>query len=861
MSWLRSIASAILGSDDASAQPGSDLLCVEGALFLDRPDAIRGGHQCIFPHATLALRRGEVPHSFYLVVTRTVDEDEQEFSDSDKGDDSDDDDDLAAIGNERAFVLSTSMRFHTGECADEGLATVRWIEGDGAGSPDDIYEFALPGSRTSPTFKLLRESVLQCLYERTFQRSHENASEAELDALLWVPTSKSGGKSSKGKGKPKAAAAAAAAAAPAPRKQAPSNPTTPTRPAAPSSKNTPRAGSPTPRSDAPQKAAAAAAAAPPSPSKTKPSSTSSATVIEPPVVSLRGLLPRPPAMPESMDLALELDAELFVYEVSSGEFCIVEKNCTIQLWADRVKGAAAGAWVAVEAASGALVCQPLTTSMNHVFWPENLAFIWNLYYSVAPKKPMTKRGGAAAAAASDCMQCLSLAVELGSDSEFKQFRRAFTEIHIQATLEASLKAMSLDDTDMDYIEQQAGQLGGAAKPTNRDRFAALSDDEDSDDNSDKDSDEDEDEEDDLPDHVVDDDDVNSDADDDKNATNSVLTTTRDRAYVVRGGSIGVFGFDNRGHVKFETQVKKVRFNREPVRANKVLLLDNEASMVLSDPRDASKLYKLDLATETVVDEWNIGHKVRDMSAALKSAESASGGDATFLGVSDRSVFRVDPRLAGGTVVDSGHEYTYSKSMDICSVATSSGGQVAVGSNKGELRLFSNVGKRATTALVGASEPIAHLDVSMDGHYVLATAVSSLLLYDVALVTAKGVETTAFTSRMPAKGRPPATRLTLRPEHLAKLSSGANGMVKFKPAKFNVSPNGETSLVTSTGPYVISWLLKDVLDGRVNRYTVKQFAETVADDQFRFGDDGRIVVALPNDVTSVARSQLKRVARL
>ncbi|ORZ36573.1 VID27 cytoplasmic protein-domain-containing protein [Catenaria anguillulae PL171] len=820
MSWLSSLTSAIFGGTSAAASDESQatLLVIEGALFLDRPDAIRGVHECLFTDATLAIRRTDTPFTYHLVVTRTIDEDDAvSAADSDA---SDLDNDDLLLGNEKIFIVSPSMKFHTGLMMPDNLATLRWCEVDGA--PDEIYEFVVPGGTSSPMFQMMRQTVLQCIYQRVYMRSAEGASPADLESLVYVPEGEKQKRVNKGKAKaavdndktPVRPTASATA-----QQQARQQPTTPT----PKSKSTP-----TQQQQTPTRRAR-------TPSPTPP----------PPSTNLAKLLPKPVPFPggnaANMDLTLELDAELFMFLAELDQFQLVTDKCTVQLLTNASDST--DAWLAVESDRGVLIRQPLTQNMNHMFWPDQCAMIWNMYF----KDVGTGKDG-----------CVSVSVNLATDAEFREWRRAFTQLHVQATLEASLASMQLDDKDMEYLEQQ----------TSTDRGMGRDDDDDDDDeerrrSSDEES-EDEDEEVDDNDGPVghsgddDDDDHEHDQasdDDDPTATNSLLTTTRSRTYVVRGGSIGVFGYGPRGKVKFETMIKKVKFNRDPLKPTKVLLHDGERKMILSDAtKDATKLYELDLGSEKVVREFSLpGRPVNDLSAAAKSTESAAGAEATFLGVSDRSVFRVDPRMAGSVVSDDS-QYTYSKNVGLQAVASSSSGQVAVASAKGELRLFNQVGKRATTALQSAGDAIVHLDVSVDGNYVLATTRSHLLLFDVRHTTAKGAATTAFSTRMPKDGRPSAARLALRPEHVAKMGMAP----RFTAAYFNVSVTGESSLVTSTGPYVITWSLDDVIKGRKDKYVIKRYDEDVVADQFRFGDDQQIVLALPNDVQSVSRRRMGRL---
>ncbi|KAK1038801.1 Vacuolar import and degradation protein 27 [Friedmanniomyces endolithicus] len=55
-------------------------------------------------------------------------------------------------------------------------------------------------------------------------------------------------------------------------------------------------------------------------------------------------------------------------------------------------------------------------------------------------------------------------------------------------------------------------------------------------------------------------------------------------------------------------------------------------------------------------------------------------------------------------------------------------------------------------------------------------------------------------------------------------------------------------------------MKKVLEGRRDPYSIKRYSEDVKADNFKFGSDKNIVVALPNEVDMVARRALQRPTR-
>lgn len=67
-------------------------------------------------------------------------------------------------------------------------------------------------------------------------------------------------------------------------------------------------------------------------------------------------------------------------------------------------------------------------------------------------------------------------------------------------------------------------------------------------------------------------------------------------------------------------------------------------------------------------------------------------------------------------------------------------------------------------------------------------------------------------------------------------------------------------MTATGPFIVTWSMKKVLAGRKDPYTIKRYAENVMADNFRFGSDKNVIVALPNEVNMVSKRNLSKPTR-
>ncbi len=75
-------------------------------------------------------------------------------------------------------------------------------------------------------------------------------------------------------------------------------------------------------------------------------------------------------------------------------------------------------------------------------------------------------------------------------------------------------------------------------------------------------------------------------------------------------------------------------------------------------------------------------------------------------------------------------------------------------------------------------------------------------------------------------------------------------IQFTAAKFNTGENIEKTIITSTGPYVITWNFRRVKSGHLYDYSIKKYPQRVVADSFRFGSDKNVIVTLPDDVTMV-----------
>ncbi|OSD04231.1 VID27 cytoplasmic protein [Trametes coccinea BRFM310] len=331
----------------------------------------------------------------------------------------------------------------------------------------------------------------------------------------------------------------------------------------------------------------------------------------------------------------------------------------------------------------------------------------------------------------------------------------------------------------------------------------------------------------------------------------------DRSYVVRDDKIGVFSHTGQGQVKYYASISNVATPKGKVFSPKhVMLHDQDTKMVLMNPAEPHALYSLDIERGKVVEEWKVHDDITVDAIAPDNKFAQMTPEQTLVGISHNSLFRIDPRVSGAKMVDSQFKQYVSRNK-FSSVATTEAGKLAVASDKGDIRLFDSIGKNAKTALPPLGDPIIGVDVTADGRWIVATTKTYLLLIDTLIGEGRYTGQLGFDRSFPANAKPIPRRLQLRAEHVAYM----DGTVSFTPARFNMGEGKEeNAIVTSTGQYVVAWDFAKVKKGHLDKYEIKKYDQFVVQDNFKFGDDKEIIVALQNDVLAINKKSLKRPTR-
>jgi len=272
--------------------------------------------------------------------------------------------------------------------------------------------------------------------------------------------------------------------------------------------------------------------------------------------------------------------------------------------------------------------------------------------------------------------------------------------------------------------------------------------------------------------------------------------------------------------------------------------------------------------EMPVDNFTAEKKFSQLRSAASMVDN--------IAISGNMVFRMqhDLRTKPGNIIIKDKGEVTKRNLEFTCVATTPDGEVAVGTNSGEIKLFSSPEEKwtqAKTNITQLAQRITGLDISFDGEWVLATTSEYLALIHVGFLDPKsGKHTTAFKTRMPAEER--KSVLILKLSDATKVQLGL-AEIQFKPAKFDsstsigVSGVVEEYVLTSTAQYIISWNFRKLTldykklqtENRVETTVVpdiKRMEQVVQATQFEWntGRDSVVVAATEEMLSRLALGQ-------
>ena len=769
----------------------------QGQLYIVRPHSVKGYSELIFKDSAAFIRRTGQEFQYQLVIQRAYEEGE-ELDEEDGQEGSGALTGPASDKDERVFLLDEELRLRV-DLSDTGETILAWR--DLSGDQGDVFEFVCD-SATRPEAAAGFELVaVQCQYEQKYKKPHEGATDKELQEFEFED-----------------------------------------EPAIPEASPTP---SPSVRSPelSPSPITARFHESPATPSRhsdrimardsTKKAETP-AKVIEPTVVEPTPTkAPTYREAPTSREVLASEHCELHLFDFTSGTFVLQDEQVHTQV----TETGNWKYWLQVSGSKQDWLGQEVVPDINPVFNFEYLSFIFNHY--------------------SEDGSAYSWLLKFKDRETEERFQEGLMQALWEHQNEAKW-GKAIKDAERDYVLDAFNDLViQDSKDDEREAEAAEEDEYDEEEYDDTkyaqrseeyDEDESEDEKETL--------------DNDGNVNSQLAVGAKvDRSFVVRGDKIGVFKHTPDNHLEFSTAISQVATpSGKKFAPKKVMLHMEDRDMVMQDSDNPNSLYRMDLEYGKIVDEWKVHDDIPVNIFAPENKFAQTTGEQTFLGLSKNALYRIDPRLAGNKLVDSELKQYVSKN-DFSAAATTEKGYIAVASNKGDIRMFDRLGIQAKTALPALGDPIVGLDVSADGRWVLATTRTYLLLIDNLQTSGKNEGKLGFEKAFPKDSKPQPRRLALTPSHVAQFQHETKAPLSFTPARFNTGEGAdETTIISATGPFVVTWSLKKVLAGRKDPYSIKRYSEEVKADNFRFGSDKNIVVALPNEVDMVARRALQRPTR-
>ncbi|KAJ3313809.1 hypothetical protein HDU76_002549 [Blyttiomyces sp. JEL0837] len=513
-----------------------------------------------------------------------------------------------------------------------------------------------------------------------------------------------------------------------------------------------------------------------------------------------------------------VSAELYLYDSRMCQFNRIREKVSAVL----LKTSPYHFFFTVSDSDGPCISQPLETSMNAQFNAESHSFVW-LWRE------------------DDSDNCYPWSLKFFNAVEEESFKEAFGACMYETNVQERFD--NVNELERDYLIR-AYQEDVEMTDVEREDVAE----EERQEEGEEDDEEEEEEEEEKADRVV------PSAKGDKISQLSI--GHKDRSFFVRGSSIGVLRHGDDNDLEYSTVINNVStLGKESFTPRKVMLHEQDSAMLMMKPGDEHHVYRMDLNVGKVVEEWKV-HDIMTVDDIIADSKKAPLTPIkTLVGINQNSIFRIDPRLSGTKLVDS-ESKTYTVKNRFSCATTTGKGELAVASAKGEIRLYNKLNIRAKTHLPGLGDPIIGVDTTENGKWIVATCANYLMLICTDAKDKNDKTFSGFTKSM-GDAKPIPRRLQLRPEHVAFMG----GNVSFTPARFNTGEDEEKSIVTSSGPYIITWNFKKVKQGKLFDYVIKQYQDNVVRDDFVFGQDKNIIVALPDDVQMVAKSKLQTPAKM
>jgi hypothetical protein len=279
------------------------------------------------------------------------------------------------------------------------------------------------------------------------------------------------------------------------------------------------------------------------------------------------------AQPKAISTLADKIAELHLFDFPSGTFVLQDGKVRATVteignWEY---------WLHIEGEDREWLGQPIVEDINPVFNYEFKSFIFNHYL--------------------DDGSAYSWLLRFPGEEDIEVFQQGV----MQALWEHlnQVKWQKAKETDREYILEAFQDLTMEDAPDEEEEEEEDEEEEDYEDAEEGDRSEHYDE---------DESDEDTEALDKDGGVNSQLAVgyKHDRSFVVRGNKIGVFKHTPDNQLQFSTTISNVKTPKgKAFNPNKVMLHQEDANLIMQNLDNPNNLYRMDLETGTVVDEWKV----------------------------------------------------------------------------------------------------------------------------------------------------------------------------------------------------------------------------------------------------------------
>ncbi len=487
----------------------------QGQLYLVRPRSVKGYSELIFKDAAATIRRTGQEFQYQLVVQRAYEEGEEDLLAEEGGEDAGID---ALVGDkdEKTFLLDEDLHFRD-DVRSTGEKIFAWR--DLSGDIDDLWEFVCDASVKPETAALFERVALQCQYERKYRRSHEHATEEDLEALAYYEE-------------------------PIPDASPLTSPTS-------------------------------IQAAPPTTEELFPNTTRENMVKK---MAGKGKIleeedptaaPPSAVQPEALEILAEGVAELHLFDLPSGTFIKQDEKVHVSVteignWTY---------WLHIVGDEREWLGQPIIEDINPVFNYEYKSFIFNHYLEDGSAYSWLLRFNGQAELENIQNGVMQALWEHLNQVKWQKAKETDREYVLEAFQDLTMEDAPDEEEEEEYEEEYE-----SANDQRSERY---------------DSDESE-------------DDVETGPKDGAENSQLAVGYKHDRSFVVRGNKIGVFKHTPDNQLQFSTTISNVKTPKgKAFNPSKVMLHQQDQDMILQNSDNPHALYRMDLETGQVVDEWKV----------------------------------------------------------------------------------------------------------------------------------------------------------------------------------------------------------------------------------------------------------------